>query len=181
MRDAHRVLRDDTRDAHDAVDAVYGGFDLADRRSYAAFLSAHAAIVLPLETMLDDAGIATLVDDWPDRRRAPAIAADLTALSRPLPPPLACPPVAGDAGLLGALYVLEGSRLGGRMLARQVASDFPREYLDPDQPTGHWSKLLVRLEELLYTDHRVTEAIVSARAVFASFEASGRAWLARVE
>lgn len=180
MRDVHRALRDGTRGAHDAVDAVFGGFDLTDRASYAAFLSAHAAVLLPLETILDEGGIGTLIDDWPARRRASVMAADLAALSRPLPSPARVAPLTSDAARLGALYVLEGSRLGGRMLARDVPADFPRSYLDPDQPTGLWSKLLVDLEELLYTPFRVTEAIGSAREAFASFEASGRAWLARV-
>lgn len=182
MKDSHRALRDGTRGAHDAVDSVFGAFDLSNRAAYAAFLSAHAAVLLPLEAALDMAGIGALIDDWPQRRRAPMMVADLAALSQPVADPVtdvALP--ARDGALLGALYVLEGSRLGGRMLARTVPAEFPRRYLDPDQATGLWSKLLVDLEILLYDDIRLTEAIDSARSVFASFEASGKAWLAKVE
>lgn len=181
MKDSHRRLREGTRGAHDAVDAVFGAFDLTDRASYAAFLAAHAAVLMPLEDALDRAGIGSLIDDWPARRRSAAMTTDLTALDQPMPPPR---PVAiddNDAARLGALYVLEGSRLGGRMLSRRLPTDFPHAYLDPDQPVAEWSKLLVDLDRLLYTDIGMAKAVASAHSVFAAFEDSGRAWLARVE
>lgn len=181
MKDSHRALRDGTRGSHDAVDAVFGAFDLSDPASYAAFLAAHAAVLLPYEAALEAGGIERLVPDWPERQRSAAIVADLAALSHPLPAAAAVAPLTGAGAVLGAAYVLEGSRLGGRMLARQVAPALPRAYLDADQPTGGWSRLLARMDTVLYHPDRLAEAVDSARTVFASFEASGRRWLARVE
>ncbi|WP_245708560.1 hypothetical protein [Sphingomonas palmae] len=53
----------------------------------------------------------------------------------PAPLPFAC---TDEAGLWGALYVVEGSRLGGVMLARLVGSDLPHRYLAAAHGPGQW-------------------------------------------
>lgn len=56
------------------------------------------------------------------RYRAPLILEDLAQLGFPAAPPLclAMPPLRTRAQLLGAMYVLEGSTLGGQVIARQL-------------------------------------------------------------
>lgn len=180
MNPAHRALRDRTAEAHERLDALFGGFDLADRASYARFLAAHAEAIIPLEAALDRAGAARVLADWPGRRRGDALRADLADLAAaPLAP---APPVllaSGDPQLLGALYVLEGSRLGGRFLARQVPAKFPRRYLDAEQPRGNWTFLLAQLDALLYDRSSLDMAVAAALDAFARFETSGRAWLVK--
>lgn len=46
--------------------------------------------------------------------------------------------IADEAGLWGALYVVEGSRLGGVMLARAVGADLPSRYLSAAHAPGQW-------------------------------------------
>lgn len=57
-----------------------------------------------------------------DRRKLPLLERDLYALNlRPLPVRAPRPALAGTAEALGALYVLEGATLGGRIIHRRVA------------------------------------------------------------
>ncbi len=179
MTSAHCALRDATSSAHERVDAAFGQYDLADRTGYAAFLRAHAEAFLPIEAALDAGGAERLIEDWPERRRSDAIRQDLDALGEAVPTstdeeqsmPLS------DAQLAGALYVLEGSRLGGKFLARRVPEEFPRAYLDADQVAGNWRKLLDRLDSILYDAATMKSAIGAALEAFAAFERSGERWL----
>lgn len=89
-----------------------------------------------VEQALDDAGFADALDDWPERKRAGAVAADLAAIGEAPPPPLAAPPLDTPAARWGAAYVVEGSRLGGALLARSVPDNLPKSYLGSTQPPG---------------------------------------------
>lgn len=113
---ARRALRDRTADLHAALDARLAATDFDDAASYAAFLRAQAPALFALEEMIEAAPLAS-IGDWPARRRAPAMRADLQLLGRAAPPPAESPAFENDA-LIGALYVLEGSRLGARHLVR---------------------------------------------------------------
>ncbi|MDF7777217.1 biliverdin-producing heme oxygenase [Sphingomonas sp. AOB5] len=200
MNPAHKALRDATATSHDRVDAAFGGFDLTDRDSYAAFLRAHAEAFLPVEAALDAAGAERITDDWEGRKRGHLIREDLAFLRDPntrhpseswdlheagsdgaaKDPSLRWGDGNGsmsDAAIAGTLYVLEGSRLGGKFLARQLPPHFPRAYLDADQPSGNWRKLLDRLDAILYQPEALAEAIAAAQAAFDAFERSGNSWL----
>ena len=173
MNEAHRALREGTRGEHERLDALMGGFDLADRESYAAFLAAHAEALAPMEAALDRAA-AAVIGDWPARRRGAALAADLAALGVPVPPPDGPPDLSDPAAAAGALYVVEGSRLGGRFLARMVGAGLPVAYLSDSQPRGRWPALLAALEDALPDAAARSRAIVAAVAVFGRFEAAAR-------
>jgi heme oxygenase len=61
------------------------------------------------------------MDDFPYRSRTPALDADLAELGRIPFPFTGCLPAPDIAGAhIGLLYVLEGSALGGQVLARQL-------------------------------------------------------------
>lgn len=168
---AHAALRAATRAEHERLDAMMSGFDLADRASYRAFLAAHAMALSAVETALDEAGFAARLGDWPERRRGSALAADLAALDGAVPAPLAAPTLTRPAAQWGAAYVIEGSRLGGRFLARQVGATLPKSYLDAPQPAGGWRVFLAALDEAVTSRDEIVEAATAARAVFAMFEA----------
>ncbi|MDX7950878.1 biliverdin-producing heme oxygenase [Lichenihabitans sp. Uapishka_5] len=116
----HAFLRRVTRPWHDGVEAAFERFDLRDRQGLSGFLLAQARAVFPLEQALDAAGATALLPDWPARRRAAALRADLAALGLPAPIAPSGPFLPSRDHALGALYVLEGSRLGGRVLHRRV-------------------------------------------------------------
>ena len=176
MRDGHRLLREATRDAHARLDALFAGFDLAARDGYARFIGAQASAMLAVEAALDAGGAAAVIEDWPARRRGEALRRDAAALGID-PHPLAPPALSGTAAIAGALYVVEGSRHGARFLRRQVAEGLPTAFLDAEQPPGSWTKLLDRIDPILYQPKAEEAAIRSALDIFDLFATAGRVWM----
>lgn len=177
---ARTALRAATRAEHERLDALMSGFDLADAATYRAFLAAHAMAFPAVEAALDVGGFAAELDDWAERRRAAAIADDLAALGAPVPDPLPFAPLATAGARWGAAYVLEGSRLGGTFLARQIGEGLPRSYLGTPQAPGKWRTFLEKLDKALGLPQEAADAQAAARAVFALFEEAGRRQMERV-
>lgn len=170
-------LRQQTRSRHDEADALGSAHDLGTRGGYCGFLRAHARALPALEAACDAAGLATLLPDWPRRRRAAALAADLAALGLAAPdsPPLA---FAGVEEALGAAYVLEGSRLGNALLLRRARA-LPEAggataYLAHESGTGGWPAFLGLLEQALPCPERWPAAAHGARLAFDNFLAALR-------
>ncbi|MGC2086187.1 MAG: biliverdin-producing heme oxygenase [Bradyrhizobium sp.] len=168
-------LKAATAVAHHALDERLSGFDLTARAHYRRFLQASAAALLPLEAALRKAGVAAMFEDWPLRTRSTAITADLNQLGGTVNLlPVPSEPL-GRCGVLGTLYVLEGSRLGAAYLMRvAAASADPRvraatRYLCHGSGQGLWRGFLDRLERepMSADDERTT--IVSAQQAFALF------------
>lgn len=122
-------LRHDTAAQHEAVEAnpfnEALGAGTVTAADAAWFLGKLYGFMQPLEDQL--AALAPALDpawELPARRRAHLILADLADLAGgAVPTPPQCPvlpPVATPAQALGVLYVLEGSTLGGQVLARQL-------------------------------------------------------------
>lgn len=162
-------LRAATGNAHARVDAVFSRFDLGSRDDYGRFLQAQAAALLPLERALD-AGIAPHLDiGWAGRRRGAALLSDLAGLGLPAPTIEAMAPIARAEAGLGTIYVLEGSRLGGALLAGSVCPGLPASFLAPGDPR-RWRALVAALDDLLLTDRQINGAIEAAERVFDLFE-----------
>lgn len=161
-------LRAETAAAHDAVDAAYGRYDLADPSSYRLFLEAHARALPAVERALAGAPLPA----W--RERTTALAADLAALGAPMPPPLPLDSPDAAAAAWGMLYVTEGSRLGGVLLERAVAADLPRAYLSARHLPGEWRALLAGLDEAAGSEEWTDAVIAAARRVFDLYGAATR-------
>jgi heme oxygenase len=119
-------LRVETAAAHLAVEAAAG---LPERilavADYAACLTRFFRLFSPLEAALGRFDSwAGLGIDLAARRRTPALLADLAALgcAPPAPAPIR---LSGFPAALGALYVLEGSALGGKILAAALERQLP--------------------------------------------------------
>lgn len=121
-------LRAGTRQAHARIETVPALARLQDAGltlvGYAATLRALHAFHAAVEPML-----AASLAAWPDAAalldgaRPRALRADLAWLGvAPLPFAEPPPAIDGPAGALGALYVIEGSGLGGRVIARAVGA-----------------------------------------------------------
>ena len=160
-------LRRDTAGHHHVVDTLYGGFALDDTASYGRFLLAHARALPAVEAAL--AGYGNL-PAW--RPRTGLIAQDLAALrlTMPMPAPFA---LTDEAARWGALYVIEGSRLGGTLLARSVPAGLPSAYLSARHEPGEWRSLLVALEARGTADGEAWQqaALTGANACFALYAA----------
>ena len=178
MRDAGPVtarmsLREATRAEHAAVDAVYSAFDLSTLSGYGRFLRAQSSCVASLEAALAEPAQA-LLGDWPARIRAPLLAADLADMGLAVAPPITAPDLPDDAAVLGAVYVLEGSRFGGAVLARRLAPDAPARFLMAPTEPNSWRSFMSSLDRHLVRSPDFASAIGASRAVFHSFEAAGR-------
>ncbi|BDA86434.1 hypothetical protein Sa4125_39760 [Aureimonas sp. SA4125] len=151
------------------VDAAFGRFDLGRAEDYRHFLLAQARVLLPLEARL-----ATALH-LPFRPRGHLLASDLASLDAVVPEPLTVEGLDGEEALLGALYVLEGSRLGGGMLARRVGPDLPRAFLGATHLRGEWRTLLAALDAAGETEAAQAAMVSGARFVFNLYaEAAGR-------
>ena len=170
---ARFVLKAATADAHDRVDALFSRFDLADPGDYGRFLQAQAGAFLGVEAALDAAGAERVLTDWVQRRRTQAVRDDLSVLGIPLPDAAPVPELIGDAAILGAVYVLEGSRLGGAMLVRTVPDTLPRSFLTPGNPLL-WRAFVAILDERLSSEDERADAAKTASAVFDIFATSAR-------
>jgi heme oxygenase len=154
-------LRSETRADHARVDQAFGRFDLASRDGYTAFLVAQARVLAEIEAQLCP---AELIPGW--KGRAGPLAADLAALDCPMPSARAVEIPPGQGARHGALYVLEGSRLGGAVLSRTVPAGLPRAFLGATHPHGAWRALLA----LLDTAGLDRQAMLAgARSAFAAF------------
>ena len=173
LQTARSALRVATAEWHDRVDALFSQVDLGDRAAYGRFLAAQAHAHLATEDALTRAGADAVLPDWPDRQRAARLRADLAALQLPLPQVVGAISFDCAAAVLGGVYVLEGSRLGGRLLRRSVPADLPCSFLDAADPSG-WRRLLELMEHRLADEASRERAIAASRAVFALFEESGR-------
>lgn len=167
---AHQRLRSETRAAHERVDARFASLDLKNLDDYRRFVGLHAAAFLPVERALTEAGAARLVPDWDAMRRTPELVADLEALGMAIPADTGGPTFPDEASMLGGIYVLEGSRLGGAVLRKTVDPAFPHRFLAHPQPPGRWRGLVALLERNLYESVQVDSAVKAALGVFAYFE-----------
>ena len=166
-------LRAATQADHDEVDAAFGAVDLADAAQYRTFLQAQAAAFIPVEQAIDAADTLAVVPDWPERRRADLLRQDLSELGAAPGEYLDPPALASPSAVLGAIYVLEGSRLGGRLLARSLPADMPRRFIDSSDPKA-WKRLVELLDSKLRTDDEIKIATETARAVFHRFSEGAR-------
>ena len=164
-------LRDLTRAEHEAVDRLYSRFDLSQAAGYRAFLAAQASAFLAIEAALDSAGAADFVEDWPERRRSELLKADLAELCID-PPRGEAPPLPSEADLLGGIYVLEGSRLGGALLSSRLPAGTPARFLAARSRPGAWRKLLILRDRKLERAEAREAAAEAARAAFRCFEQS---------
>lgn len=132
------LLRARTASSHEAVDAAFGIENLTSRADYLRFLQAHARALPYAECM------AAAV--WPTlRRRTPLLAADLRALGEPVNLPVETDSEAGPRHW-GALYVVEGSRLGGGLLSKRVGGGLPVTYLSAVHLPGEWRSIRFAIE-----------------------------------
>jgi len=169
-------LRAATAGAHEQLDAVGAQFDLATPRGYAAFLSAHAALLPGIEAQLTR---QPLPPDWPSRCRASTLAVDLSSLGAGLPAAAAIPHLETAAMRVGALYVLEGSRLGGAVLLQRLRAMQPGvscAFLSHGVGQSLWPRFVVWLDGLELDGTEREAAVEGARRTFDAFDLAFRCW-----
>jgi heme oxygenase len=170
-------LRGATDHLHRDLDRIAAGFNLGDAAHYRRFLQANAATLIAIEQLLENAGVAQLLSDWPERSRRSAILADLHSLQSDVQPLALRRTAPAPAEVFGILYVLEGSRLGARVQLDQVMASADENvrnastYLRHGQPgegSGMWRSFLEQLESHEAADDQ-TQTVSGAVYAFTMF------------
>ena len=181
------MLREETAADHEALDALSSGlFD--DEAAYLAFLTGSANALFPIEEALSAARVQDILPDWPLRARSAALRQDLETFGATAADPESVPPFT-RASLPGALYVLEGSRLGAKMLAPQALSHesarvrAATRYLVHGEGDNFWRSFLAWLETESAGHENAEPLVAGARAAFATFASAmtGARRLARID
>ncbi len=171
------MLRAATANLHAEVDARFSGPFGTDRHAYEAFLTALARAVLPLERALEAGGVERLLPDWTERRRSQALMRDLDILDVAVPPARDVSATTDEARLFGRLYVLEGSRLGGKLLVKRAAESGDPGVRAATHYLGHgaggdlWRGFLQRLEASEAVLDSPQRTLLGAREAFGLFGA----------
>jgi heme oxygenase len=117
-------LRTQTEEHHRRTEAA---FDLraacASKDAYVKLLTKMLSLYRPLEKKFDSLDFKSVGIDWPSRRKVPLLEKDLIALGASMNvPEVSIVGLSLDtvARALGALYVIEGSTLGGQYIRKAV-------------------------------------------------------------
>lgn len=168
-------LRAATQRMHHDLDEKVTDLDLTSLADYRRFLRASATALIGIEALLVRAGVEELLPDWSQRARTPALLADLRRLGSTASPFELRRAAPTAAEMFGILYVLEGSRLGSRVLLARVqqASDATvrsaTAYLSANDP-HLWRSFLLTLEAAVDIDGSASTA--GAIYAFALFQRS---------
>jgi heme oxygenase (biliverdin-IX-beta and delta-forming) len=182
-------LREACAKSHRRLDDRLGVLDLRRLHDYRTFLEISATALLPLEAALVSARVERLFPDWERRSRSRAILADIARLGG-IVRASSAPDELGLGGILGTMYVLEGSRLGAGILLRQALESPHLEVLEARAYLSHgvgahlWQSFLAPLEShgaRLGDDRSAVRAALRAFDLFADTASSvGRASPARI-
>lgn len=184
-------LSESTREEHVAVEAAFAlDTRLAGRDAYAGLLAGLRGFYAPVEAALAAvAGWSSLTPpiDVGSRRRLALLDADSKRLGIGVPRDgaVAAPPALKSlAHGLGCLYVVEGSALGGRIVARRaratLGDDLPVAFFSSagrDDLMADWRRLQAALDAF-GAGHPAAAGFCAVTAARATFNAL-REWLER--
>lgn len=177
----HATLREATRAVHERLhhlsvfaDLASGTITLPDYRALLKrLLGFHSPLEAALVVALDPNPFGLDPHGW---KRAHLLRQDLSQLTRGPggSSPLESIEVASDmsqAQAMGCLYVIEGSTLGGRQLARQLDPTWPTNFLRGGAQPGHprWASVCAALDACGADDRRLSEMVASASKTFGQF------------
>lgn len=157
---------------HERLDRGFANLDLCDLPDYRQFLEANAAALVPLEALATRLGASALLPDWPQRQRRDAILADLAIAGGRFQEVKAEHAPMEPAALCGLLYVLEGSRLGGRVLLDQVSRSGDERVRNATQFLEHglaekfWQSFVGVLNRAIRTPQQLSQAAAAATFTF---------------
>jgi heme oxygenase len=180
---AREALRAATADAHEALDRALSERPIGDVASYGRFLLMHAEALPTLEAALVRGGFGRACPGWAATRRTDALLADLAGLGLPVPRPRSAPPARG-ARAWGVAYVIEGARLGGRVLERRARAGGEPSVLANARFLSHrdalpWPRFVAALEAALPTARDIDAAAGGAAEAFGMYSRSADVALAR--
>ena len=173
-------VRRETSELHrDIEEATDLPGSVASREDYVRLISQLHAFHLAVEGQLAD---PLLEQGWLEvgivllaHRRSHLLARDLSDLGvAPKETAVGLPRLTGLGEALGCLYVVEGSALGGRVLApafRTVLGDVPTGFFDSDERMHPhpWRSVLVSLGTFEAAGGRAEDVVTGAQRTFRAF------------
>ncbi|MDZ4367796.1 MAG: biliverdin-producing heme oxygenase [Afipia sp.] len=171
------TIREATRMSHSRLDVALAKLDLAIPLYYEGFLRSQAEALFPIEAALEANGIESLIPDWIQRIRTPALERDLATLNitcHPLP----LPAFGSAAEMLGAVYVLEASRMGARVMLARLAEHPDSDAMNATAYLRHgfgkrfWPSFLMLLETHPAAQSDTAGVVHGAEIAFAMFESA---------
>jgi heme oxygenase (biliverdin-IX-beta and delta-forming) len=164
----HVMLRAATAADHEIVDSAFSAFDLSNPGDYGRFLRAHARALPSIETAVSGMDLPVKL-----RPRSAMLAADLDMLGATDPGPSPFPAPGDQAEAFGMAYVIEGSRLGGSLIARTLPDGAPASYLSAGHLRGEWRAFLDAFDHAAGDDGTwLDRATASAKQVFRHYAAA---------
>jgi heme oxygenase len=169
------TIRNATQTSHSRLEFALSKLDLAIPLYYEGFLRSQAEALFPIEVSLEAGGIENLIPDWTQRIRTPALERDLAILNitcHPLP----APDFKSAAEMFGAVYVLEASRMGARVMLARLAEHPESEAMNATAYLRHgfgkrfWPSFLTLLERHPAALTDTAGVVKGAGIAFAMFE-----------
>jgi heme oxygenase (biliverdin-IX-beta and delta-forming) len=173
------TIREATQMSHSRLDVALAKLDLASPLYYEGFLRSQAEALFPIEAALESCGVESVIPDWTQRIRTPALERDLATLNitcNPLP----APEFGSAAEMLGAVYVLEASRMGARVMLARLAEHPDSDAMNATAYLRHgfgkrfWPSFLTLLETHPAAQNDPAGVVHGAEIAFAMFETALR-------
>jgi heme oxygenase len=177
MNSIRDIVSEATQTSHRRLDVALSWLDLGKPRYYAGFLRGQAEALFPIEAALERGGIETHIPDWQYRLRTPALEHDLAVMDVACDP-LPVPKFETTAEMLGAVYVLEASRMGARVILARLARDPESSSLAATAYLRHgfgkrcWPTFLTLLENHPVARTDTAGVIDGAQIAFGMFESA---------
>jgi|ERR1700722_4351891 heme oxygenase (biliverdin-IX-beta and delta-forming) len=165
---AREILRERTGGLHAELDRTNEALLAQGSAGYARFLAGQGAVIIPLEKRLEISGIEKILPDWSLRARRYDLKADLRELAQPCEF-VEVPAFRAPAELLGAAYVLEGSRLGAALLLQTLDPSTATRFLRHGLGKGLWPHFLNVLETNDEVCQNFDQTEAAARKTFGLF------------
>ena len=148
------------------------------RKDYVDLLQIFAGYFCSLEVLINQALKKELMPDYPLRRKAASLQADLLSMSATLPERISnenLPIIKNNLQAIGALYVMEGSTLGGGVITKMIAAKLPGKKAFTffkgygEKTIEMWNSFKTSIDAITLTEEEAAIIIESANETFNKF------------
>lgn len=177
-------LKERTKDAHMALEKIVVEHlkAIQTREDYTRLLKYFYAFFQEVEKAIAPFVTSEVVPDYSERRNASHLKADIEALGgdvRKDMPQAAVPSITNKYQALGALYVMEGSVLGGRTIVKMLGKSNISTGISFFSGYGEntpvlWGRFIELLNQQITREEHKQEAIQAAKDTFNLFAVTFR-------
>ena len=170
---ARAWLKSRTDAVHARLDADLSTFDLTQLDEYRAFLAVHRLALPVLERAIAESEFSLRLPAWDGSQREDALAADLEGTGQQTPAATTQPKLTTEHAW-GVAYVLEGSRLGGKVLTRRAMRSADERVRENTKFLSHrgtirWPEFIAKMEVALVGAASRERALDGAMLAFQTY------------